>query len=202
MPLLRRPHDHRRELRARRRTPRPAIARSRDQSHDAMTPITASLHLPPTGEPRFRRRIAVAPPPPTARPMPSIRLNCPVDCRGGAKLATAIVDPPPITPASASTRQAAAQSNPHRRQAVARPPRVPSWEAFGRRPSARADKSPRAGIRNPSPKPTFCAEGGHSRDTAVTENGLSCSDLRSHTAAIGPACSAGTVSSRSRGKVN
>jgi hypothetical protein len=46
------------------------------------------------------------------------------------------------------------------------------------------------------------AEGDHSRDTAVTENGLSCSDLRSHTAAIGPACSAGTVSSHSRGKAN
>ncbi len=29
MPLLRRPHDHRRDLRARRRTPRPAIVRSR-----------------------------------------------------------------------------------------------------------------------------------------------------------------------------
>ena len=31
-----------------------------------------------------------------------------------------------------------------------RPPRVPSLEAFGRRPSARVDRSPRAGIRNPS----------------------------------------------------
>jgi hypothetical protein len=30
----------------------------------------------------------------------------------------------------------------------------PSWEAFGRRPSARADRSPRARIRNPSPKRT------------------------------------------------
>ena len=36
-----------------------------------------------------------------------------------------------------------------------RPPRVPSWEAFGRRPSARADRSRRAGIRNPSPKQSF-----------------------------------------------
>jgi hypothetical protein len=69
-----------------------------------MTPITASLHLPPAGEPRFRRRIAVAPPPPTARPIPSIRLKLPVDCRGRAKLATAIVDPPPIAPASAALR--------------------------------------------------------------------------------------------------
>ena len=41
-------------------------------------------------------------------------------------------------------------------------PRVPSWEAFGRRPSARADRSPRAGIRNPSPKATLrgCARTG------------------------------------------
>jgi hypothetical protein len=31
------------------------------------------------------------------------------------------------------------------------PPRVPSWEGFGRRPSAGADRSPRAAIRNPSP---------------------------------------------------
>ena len=37
------------------------------------------------------------------------------------------------------------------RQPVTRPPRLPSWEAFGRRPSARADRSPPAGIRNPSP---------------------------------------------------
>ena len=78
MPLLRRPHDHRRELWARRRTPRPAIARSRGQGHDAMTPITASLHLPPAN-PRFRRRIAVAPAPPKARATPSIRLRLP--CR-------------------------------------------------------------------------------------------------------------------------
>jgi hypothetical protein len=77
MPLLRRPHDHRRELWARRRTPRPAIARSRGHGHDPMTRITASLHLPPAGEPRFRRRIAVAPAPPTARPMPSFRPKSP-----------------------------------------------------------------------------------------------------------------------------
>jgi hypothetical protein len=37
------------------------------------------------------------------------------------------------------------------------------------------------GTALPAPKPTFCAEGDHSRDTAVTENGLSRSDPRSHT---------------------
>ena len=35
------------------------------------------------------------------------------------------------------------------------PPRVPSWGAFGRRPSVRADRSPWAGIRNPSPSEPF-----------------------------------------------
>jgi hypothetical protein len=77
-----------------------------------------------------------------------------IDRRRGAKLATAMVDPPPITPASASPTQAAAPSNPHRRRTASQPPRVPSWEAFGRRPSARADRSRRAGIRNPSPQRT------------------------------------------------
>jgi hypothetical protein len=34
------------------------------------------------------------------------------------------------------------------------PPRVPSWEAFGSRPSVRLDRSRPAGIRNPSPTET------------------------------------------------
>jgi hypothetical protein len=58
--------------------------------------------------------------------------------------------PPPTTPASASPTQAVAPSNPHRRQTARQPPRGPSLEAFGRRPSARKDGSRRAGIRNPS----------------------------------------------------
>ena len=62
---------------------------------------------------------------------------------------------------------------PHRqipivRQPVTRPPRVPSWEAFGRRPSARADRSPRAGIRNPSPKRTISASVWGSRGQRIT----------------------------------
>jgi hypothetical protein len=40
------------------------------------------------------------------------RRSRPVDCRGRAKLVTAIVDPPPITPARASTTQAPASSIP------------------------------------------------------------------------------------------
>jgi hypothetical protein len=38
-----------------------------------------------------------------------------------------------------------------------RPPRVPSLEAFGRRPSARVDRSRRASIRNPSHEEPFQA---------------------------------------------
>ena len=51
-------HDHRRDLRAQRRTPSPAIAQSRAQDRDAMTPITAFVALPARREPRFRCRIA------------------------------------------------------------------------------------------------------------------------------------------------
>src|SRR5580704_2605736 len=47
MPLLRWPHDYRRDLRARRCTPRPAVARYRGQDRDAMTP-RHRLIAPPT----------------------------------------------------------------------------------------------------------------------------------------------------------
>jgi hypothetical protein len=57
--------------------PRPAVARSRRQNRDAMTPVTASSHLLPAGEPRFRRRIAVAPPSRKARATSSIRPKLP-----------------------------------------------------------------------------------------------------------------------------
>ena len=69
MPLLRRPHDHRRDLRARRRTPRPAIARGRGQDRNVMTPVTASLHHPPAGTGCPRRRTTVAPVPAKADAM-------------------------------------------------------------------------------------------------------------------------------------
>ena len=48
MPLLRWPHDYRRDLRARRCTPRPAVARYRGQDRDAMTPSPPhrTTHLP------------------------------------------------------------------------------------------------------------------------------------------------------------
>jgi len=77
MPLLRRPHDHRRELRTRRRTSRPARAASRRRDRNAMTPITAASQLLPTGEPRLRHCTAVAPPSPKPPLAPSIRPKSP-----------------------------------------------------------------------------------------------------------------------------
>ena len=115
-PLLRRPHDHRRALRTWRRTSRPALATSRGRDRNAMTPITAPSKLLPAGEPRLRHS------PLSRRRLGSHLLhlrsgqNHPVDRRCNDDPGTAIVDPTPTTPASASPTQAAAPSNPRRRQ--------------------------------------------------------------------------------------
>ena len=63
----------------------------------------------------------------------------PIYRRRGNKLPTVIVGSPPPAVASASSTHATAASNPHRRQTARppSPPRVLSWEAFGRRPSVR-----------------------------------------------------------------
>ena len=60
MPLLRRPHDHRRDLRARQRTP------PRHQNCDAMTTVTAPSYHLPAGDAGCRPRIAVVPTLPNA----------------------------------------------------------------------------------------------------------------------------------------
>jgi hypothetical protein len=62
----------RRDLRARWRTPRPAIARCRGRDRNVMTAVIASLHHPPAGTGRSRRRTAVAPVPAKADAMPPI----------------------------------------------------------------------------------------------------------------------------------
>ena len=74
--------------------------------------------------------------------------NRAVEGSSGEELSAAILDPPPTKPASASLTQAAGPSNPHRRQTARPTPRVPSLEAFGRRPAAPEDRSRRAGNRN------------------------------------------------------
>ena len=57
------------------------------------------------------------------------------------KLSTAIIDLPPITPASATRTQAAAPPNPHRRQAARQTPRVPSLKGFRTGPLSTGDRS-------------------------------------------------------------
>jgi Phage integrase, N-terminal SAM-like domain len=51
--------------------------RRRGQNRDTMTPVTALSHCPPAGEPRFRRRTAVASAPPKARATRSIKPKSP-----------------------------------------------------------------------------------------------------------------------------
>jgi hypothetical protein len=78
----------------------PPSPRSRGQDRDAMMPVTASLISRLPGKPRFRRRIAVAPPSPTARPLPSIRQKSPRR-------------PPPQRQARHCARRSAADYIPH-----------------------------------------------------------------------------------------
>jgi hypothetical protein len=76
MPLLRRPHDHRRVLRPWRCTPRPAVVPSRGQHRDAMTAAVTSSHRSPTGG-RFRCRNPVAPWPPNVGAIAPVPPNSP-----------------------------------------------------------------------------------------------------------------------------
>src|ERR1700687_876468 len=115
MPLLRWPHDHRRDLQARRRTPRPAITPSRGQVRDAMTAVLTSSHQPPAAGCRLRCRSPVAPwPANDARRRPPHR-NRLVENSGGNAPPAAIADPPPTPSLSASLAHAAPPSNRHRR---------------------------------------------------------------------------------------
>ena len=65
------------------------------------------------------------------------------------QFATASANLLSTTPANASPAQAAAQSNPHRPRTAHQPPRVPSSEAFVRRPSPRLYRSTTG--RHPKP---------------------------------------------------
>jgi hypothetical protein len=116
---LRRPHDHCRELRTRRRTSRPALAVSRGQHRDAMTPVTSPSQLLSAGEPRLRHCTTVAPSSPKPPLTLSIRPKSPVARRRGDDPATAIVKPAPTTPASAHLLP---KPPPHARQPPTRPP--------------------------------------------------------------------------------
>jgi len=114
MALLRRPDDHRRELRARWPNSRSAVASGRGQDRNAMTSVTASPR------PRLPRSLAFGVTLLSPRCLPTC---CIVDQAKIAQPTTAAATSslprswlPPTTPANASPTQAAAPSNPHRRQ--------------------------------------------------------------------------------------
>src|SRR5215472_3232509 len=149
MPLLRRPHDHHRELWARRRTSRPALAASRGQDTDAMTPVLAFLQLLLVGEPRFRQCPAVAQLSPNALLTSSIAVKSPHlrpphhpvrhrDCRPDPPRRPAHLLPEPL-PGHIPIDGARAHGG----------PQVPSWEAFGRLSS----EPPRIVATGSNPKP-------------------------------------------------
>ena len=118
-----------------------------------MTPVTASLHLPPIAPPRFWRCLAAAPVSLQNHLLHRrSRQNRAADRSRGDKLATAIVGPPSTPPANAPPTQAAALSNPHRRQTPTQRPAASFLGGFRTPALTRADRSERAGIRNPSPE--------------------------------------------------
>ena len=161
MPLLRWPHDHRRDLRACWRTSRPAVAQCRGQVRDAMTPVSASSRQPPAGKHRF----------------PASQHYCPgasQDARdAGDHAKIARQQPTPRQTLYRDRRSVAdypVQRSPDPRRCpgkspidarlLTQPPRVPSWEAFGSRPSVRLERSRSAGIRNPAPRETDARRSG------------------------------------------
>ena len=158
MALLRRPDDHRRELRARWPNSRSAVASGRGQNRNAMTlchDVRYRLTPPSSApEPHFRRCFAVASVPAKAPAASSTRPKSPNqprrqrqtryrDRRSRRRRPRTHLQPKP------PPRQIPIDGN--------RPPggpRVPSWGAFGRRPCTASTARARAGIRNPSPERT------------------------------------------------
>jgi hypothetical protein len=95
MPLLRRPDDHRRVLRARRRTACPAIAPSRGR--DAMTAVLTLSRRPPAGG-RFWCRSPLHHGPTNADATPPIVADHTVKCSGGDQFSMMDGSPPSPTP--------------------------------------------------------------------------------------------------------
>ena len=155
MPVLRRPDDHRRNLR--RRAPCALAIADPDQDRHLMTDRRASrlatpyrLRLQPragagTRCPHDLRRLS-----PAAAPTPAARILAPEKAR---RLRSRRQHWPPPAPA-ATWAIRPRPPNPHRsRPAKQRPssPRFPPYEAFGRRPRAQPHR-PAKGRR---PKPSY-----------------------------------------------
>jgi hypothetical protein len=118
---------------------------------DAMTIPACSWKHPFAGASRSRRHVRFIPAPASPARHHRPVVHQPVECgnRGqstlinGFQLSAFLAKPSP--PKTATT------PNPHRRPSAHPIPRVRSSEALGRRPPLpRVDRSPRAGIRNPS----------------------------------------------------
>jgi len=138
MPLLRRADDHRRNLRAQPCAARPAGWSPR-QDRDTMTTVVTSSHRSPAGGrrspvPQPRCRIASKNTPSRAAHLARSPSRKP---RAFAPTA-AVGQPRSPSQTNASLAEAVRPSNRHRRQPPRCPPRVPSLEAFGRRPSVPA----------------------------------------------------------------
>src|SRR5947209_5966121 len=86
-------------------------------------------------------------------------LNHTVQCGGSNQFSMMDGSPPLTTTPSPALAEAAARSNPHRRTPPSRSPRVPSSEAFGRRPHDRW-------IDHDGPASETLHDYGHSPDPA------------------------------------
>src|SRR5215472_5220096 len=142
MPLLRRPHDNRRALRARWPAARPAVIPSRGQGRRTMTPAATRAHCTLAGRLHSRRHTAFASVPPAGAVTPPIGRNShhyhrPPRQNLPRHISLVIANGSPVAPKNPLPAKTVAPSNPHRRQPPNRSPRVPSWGAFGRRPSER-----------------------------------------------------------------
>ena len=162
MPVLRRQDDRHRDLRARRPRPSTAVGRLYKRGprrHDGAPPITAHHPCRETSSSQDGRLARLRPPTPTSQlttpKSPALQRATPQHARHRRGSLARQHDH--CHPPAASVRP---QRTKHKRQIPIAPrtalsiPRVPSLEAFGRRPRRQAITS-MAGIRNPSQHQTF-----------------------------------------------
>jgi hypothetical protein len=129
-----------------------------------MTTVVTSSHRSP---PEDAAPGAAAPLPhrrKTPEPCRPSRQDRPLEKRGAFAPTAAVGQPRSPSQTNASLAEAARPSNRHRRQPPRCPPRVPSLEAFGRRPSVpavrlRMGRHPKPLCGRPPPRKGFFAAG-------------------------------------------